>query len=370
MREVLNKLKLLKGLLRGDFAYAGPSYICVDATNRCNLHCLCCAYHSPLSDKAVTATQDIDPELFKRLCRDAKALGTNMIVIQGEGEPLLHPGIFDLIETAKAGGFITKMFTNGTLLDDLRIKAILDSGLDSLKLTLWASSPEQYEKNYPGSDKANFTKVKDGLKRLAESKSARKQKTPLIELRHPINRHNYQTLEQMVDFSQDYGCDKIVFSVTHATHGQEIFRSFMLTPEEEKIVCASLNRLKPKLKSLSIQHNLNEILTRYRLGEAVWEKTPCYIGWIHARIKTDGSALACNPCENASMGNLYQNGFQDIWNNEQIRGFRSKAMTFQGCASLSQECDCHFCCHAWNNYRIHRIVKWLLPFNLHFAPYL
>jgi hypothetical protein len=49
--------------------------------------------------------------------------------------------------------------------------------------------------------------------------------------------------------------------------------------------------MKKRLNSLSMEHNIGETLLRYRIGEAVWNKLPCYVGWLHARIKVDGMVL-------------------------------------------------------------------------------
>ncbi len=362
MKVLFNRLKLLKGMLLGDVACTGSFYVCVDVTSRCNLHCLCCPYHSSLSNKPVSVNRDISFDMFENLCDDMKRMGSDEIVLQGEGEPLLHPRIFDIISAAKGKGLKVNMFTNGVLLNENRIKSLLDSGLDVLKVTLWATSPEQYEQNYPGSDKDNFRKVTEGLKFLAKFRKEKKQKIPFVELRYPINRNNFKTIDKAVEFSYTTGCNRIFFSITRVTDRQEKFKYFMLTPDEEKAVCYSLNHLTSRLKSFSVQHNINEILLRYRIGEAVWEKLPCYIGWIHARIKTDGRVFTCEGCNPVSMGNLNENRLDEIWNDSSFRNFRRKTMTRKGLASMSRECNCSFCCHIVNNYRIHQIFKWFSVF--------
>ena len=98
-----------------------------------------------------------------------------------------------------------------------------------------------------------------------------------------------------------------------------------LSRSEEKALSRLLAQMKRKLKALSIQHNIDESLLRYRIGEAVWEKLPCYVGWIHSRIKMDGTVQPCGPCT-LKMGDFNKSTFQDIWNGRPYKDFRRTAV--------------------------------------------
>jgi radical SAM protein with 4Fe4S-binding SPASM domain len=117
------------------------------------------------------------------------------------------------------------------------------------------------------------------------------------------------------------------------------------------------------LDSLSIDHNVENVLLRYDIGEAVWEKIPCYIGWIWSRVKPDGTVVPCNTCD-LVMGDLKEKRFRDIWNDSAYRAFRRKAMTREGLESMSEYCDCGFCCNVWDSARVHKFFKWFSPFRL------
>ena len=82
----------------------------------------------------------------------------------GEGEPFLHRHIFEIISKAKTSGFHVTLITNGVLLNRARIRSLFESRLDVLQISLWASSLEEYEQQYPGTDLSNFGKVVDGMK--------------------------------------------------------------------------------------------------------------------------------------------------------------------------------------------------------------
>lgn len=139
--------------------------------------------------------------------------------------------------------------------------------------------------------------------------------------------------------------------------------SFALSPEEERLVRLSLLRARKRLDSLSMDHNIDEVLLRYELGSTVWQKLPCYIAWYHARIRADGTVQPCGPCNlEVDFGNLHKNTFHEIWNGLAIGAFRREALTCQGLASIGEHCDCGFCCYVGDNMRVHRLFRWFSSF--------
>jgi MoaA/NifB/PqqE/SkfB family radical SAM enzyme len=137
-------------------------------------------------------------------------------------------------------------------------------------------------------------------------------------------------------------------------------QAFTLSPEQEREVFPRLKRIRRQLKALNIQHNIDQTLFRYRTGEAGWKDFPCYIAWLHAHVKVDGTVLACNR-PNIPLGNLHDHGFQTIWNAPPCRDFRRQTVTRETFASFGKEFDCGFCCHVENNARMHRIFRWFSP---------
>jgi MoaA/NifB/PqqE/SkfB family radical SAM enzyme len=361
MASFFKKAKLLKGILSGERPSTGPFYITLDVTHRCNLNCLGCRYHSSESDhpsRSVQRVQDVPFDLVNQLCDELKRLKTERILLIGEGEPLLHPHIFQIISKCKESGLQVAMFTNGTLLDSPRISSILDSRLDVLQVSLWASSPEIYEKNYPGTDPNNFNKVVDGLKNLNSARKQRKNSFLSVLLHHPINKHNFQSIDALVELALSTDCMGITFAPVRTYGGR--FESLELSHDEESVLCHSLNQLKKRMKSLPLKHNIEDILFKYQYGKRVWEKFPCYAGWTRSSIKTDGTVLPCNFC-NLIMGDLHQTSFQEIWNGLPYQDFRSKTLTQEGLASLKGSAECQFCYHIRTHAYLHRFHRWFSP---------
>ncbi|MFC1852906.1 radical SAM protein [candidate division CSSED10-310 bacterium] len=168
----VKKAQLLWGLFNGDYAFAGPFSATVDITDRCNLRCPGCLYHSPIINKIrprpdTEKSSDISLSLWRKTCDELYAHGTNTLVITGEGEPLLYDQVFDLISIAKERGFFVILLTNGTKLDTRNMRFMVESQLDVLRVTIWANSIAEYRRTYPDADLTNYHRVPLNLKELA-----------------------------------------------------------------------------------------------------------------------------------------------------------------------------------------------------------
>ena len=43
------------------------------------------------------------------------------------------------------------------------------------------------------------------------------------------------------------------------------------------------------MEERDLAHNIPETLARFDAGENVWVASPCYIAWLHARVRLDGT---------------------------------------------------------------------------------
>jgi len=299
---------------------------------------------------------EIPLALVERLCKELPELGTHEVILAGDGEPFLHPHLFEIIAAFKRAGCRVQLFTNGTLIDETNARLILDSGLDILNVSFWANSPEEYEKCHPGVDPINFQKTLKGIKTATALKAKRKTANPTILLKQPLNRFNYKSIETRIRLAQDTGCDGVKFD----TYRHREFTSAALSREEIGTLCEDLSVAKKRLEYLSLEHNIDEVLLKYRLGETAWHELPCYIPWLYMRVGVDGTIWPCI-CS-IPLGNLNKSSLQEIWNGPEYRFLRGTTLTTKGLASLGAHCDCNWCCLAHNNHQIHRFFKWLAPF--------
>lgn len=359
MRGLFDKLKLLKGLRHGRWAFVGPIFVGVELTNRCNLKCPGCKYHSPLfvsNRDSSRKFEDFSVELFRKLCDGVKAVGTKEVIFTGQGEPFLHPDIWRMIEIAKEQNLCVTSFTNGTLLNGDTVDALIRSRLDILRVSFWTASAEEYEKRNSGSDEGNFSKITNGLSALAELKAKKGSRSPLVVCHFVIDRENLHEIHSVLPLAQSVGCHAVSFSILK-TWGDSL-DPFVPEADEIEVLKHSLRGMKKACKKAGLQHNLDEVLFRYEVGRNVWDRSPCYVGWFHVRVHIDGSVFPCDACD-IPLGSLQEKSLEEIWNSDRMQAFRADTATCKGLRGIG--CDCAFCCHVHRNYRVDRVFKWVAP---------
>ncbi|MGW8157813.1 MAG: radical SAM/SPASM family putative metalloenzyme maturase [Desulfoprunum sp.] len=111
-----------------------PAKIYVELTTRCNLHCPMCVKQA---EGSCIVEGDMPLAVFKRLL--PSLAHTRTLVLNGIGEPLLHPELEEVIRLARgwmpadaAIGFQS----NGFLLDRHRAERLMAAGLDTVCLSL------------------------------------------------------------------------------------------------------------------------------------------------------------------------------------------------------------------------------------------
>ncbi len=117
-----------------------PRKLYVEPTNQCNLNCRMCLRHvwdEPPGQMSATH--------FARIVAGLRAWSPPPTVFfGGQGEPLGHPDIVEMVAEVKALGALTEMITNGTLLSEAKARGLIAAGLDRLWVSLDGARPETY----------------------------------------------------------------------------------------------------------------------------------------------------------------------------------------------------------------------------------
>jgi len=119
-----------------------PSKLFVETTTRCNLACPMCVKQTWGGD---AAEGSLAPDLFERL-RPAFP-GLEALILNGIGEPLLHPQLDAFIRAAKermpAGSWVGFQ-SNGLLIDRARARSLVEAGLDRICISVDSVDPAVY----------------------------------------------------------------------------------------------------------------------------------------------------------------------------------------------------------------------------------
>lgn len=133
----------------------------IELSNACNHACIFCTHQ-----KMRRKVGKIKPEMVKSVLQQAYDLGTREVGFYATGEPFLVRELPDYIRMAKEIGYTyTYLTSNGALATPERIRAVIDSGLDSIKFSINAPERKLYAFIHGYDD---FDKVMEHLQYLNE----------------------------------------------------------------------------------------------------------------------------------------------------------------------------------------------------------
>ncbi len=178
-----------------------PTKLFVETTTRCNLKCPMCLKQR--GDEEFREG-DLSAETFQRLLPAMPAI--EAVVLNGIGEPLLHPGLEEFVRISKErmnGSGWVGFQSNGLLIDSPRARRLVEAGLDRICISVDAVSPEAFRNIRTGEEIAD---VEHALEVFRAAK--RTGKTPLeIGVEFVLRRDNIGELSDTIRWAASHGAD-------------------------------------------------------------------------------------------------------------------------------------------------------------------
>lgn len=142
-----------------------PSKLFVEVTTACNLRCAMCVKQSgPGIPDAY-----LSDETFEKLVPAFPTLET--LILNGIGEPLLHPGLEHYIRTARQNvpaDAVIGFQTNGSLLTEQRACSLLSAGTDAISISVDAADPALFRSMREGGETEDVNRAAAALGRAKE----------------------------------------------------------------------------------------------------------------------------------------------------------------------------------------------------------
>lgn len=345
-------LRLLGALTGGVFR--GPHTFHLDVANACNVNCIYCWFHSPLSaDREDAADFDsawrsemVPWSVFTGLVDDLAALDAREdVLLSGKGEPLLHPRCLDMVRYIKQRGLGCTLFSNGVLVREEARAAIVEAGLDLLYVSLSSATPEVYEAIHPGHDGvAELQEVRANIAALTALKQEAGRATPRVMMVDVLNRLNVHEALAFYEQAAELGAEHVRFQLQHVQPYNEHLR---LLPEQVEPLRAAIAEAHRRQAAggPTIVPNIDWQLQTLDVATGNWghNRLPdegCYVGWTFSRSWTNGDVSFC--CSPKVVDNLHRRPFREIWEGERYGAFRNAArdlerngqMTFDNGAKL------------------------------------
>ncbi len=319
---------------KGRSAIAAHDPVCLylEVSNQCNLACKTC----PITYGKVEEPAALSLAQVQSLVSQIPTV--RQVVLHGVGEPLLNRELSEIILWLKQRGIYVLFNTNGTLINRRWREALIQSGLDEIRLSLDAATPESFA-HVRG--KPLFDIILRNIKALLALKAERRSATPMVSLWLTGLRETLNELSDFIRLAHSLGIDRVYLQRLVYWEGanddqmahpeQSLFNS--LQREEEKIL-ESAEKLARRLGvrfEASGATTPSASLSRNGQGQP-W--SACMRPWTLMYITARGSAFPCciapfstKDLSRLSLGNAFTQNLAFIWNGERYQEFRRKVLS-------------------------------------------
>jgi len=113
-----------------------PIYVIYEVTDRCNLKCKMCSIW-----RRANRAEELNLDQIEVLASRLRDIGVVVVSLSG-GEPFMREDLPEIARIFKRKGLITRLMTNAADVDEARIRAVIDAGIDSVSISLNTLFPE------------------------------------------------------------------------------------------------------------------------------------------------------------------------------------------------------------------------------------
>ena len=324
--------RLPEGMIRGPHSTMLPRVVFIEVTNRCNLLCETCPRTYFTREPIRSLRYDefvVIADQFPEMQR---------AVLHGIGEPMLNRDLPQIIAHLKQRDVEVLFNSNGTLLTQPWQEALVQSGLDEFRCSIDGAEPETYAR-IRGANLLH--KIEEGLAGLMRSKARLQASTPRVSIWCVATRENLRELPDLVRLAARLGVPE-VYVQRMVYFGSEPDDQYGMARDELAIfgkdadyqdeIIAECETLSAKLgidfRAAGARDPRNSLAAAREADFHPWQA--CLRPWTTAYVTANGNCLPCclspfttNDYESLILGNLFEQPFSKIWNDDRYRRFRT-----------------------------------------------
>jgi pyrroloquinoline quinone biosynthesis protein E len=298
-----------------------PLALIAELTHRCPLHCVYCS--NPLELAAVSS--ELKTEEWIDVFQQSGQLGMLHAHFTG-GEPLARADLTELIAGARAAGLYTNLITSGVGLNESRLQALVDAGLDHLQLSLQDSREDSA--NWIAGAKAHAHKLE--LSRII------RQHQIAFTVNLVVHRQNLDHIEEMLAFIEQLAPERMEIAHTQY-YGWALRNRASLLPTRSQLERA-VEAVSAAEKRLAGKIRIDSVVPDYY---ARFPKS-CMGGWGRRLmlVNPGGKVLPCHAAEvipGMSFENVREHSLERIWRESySFQRFRGEAWMPEPCRSCDR----------------------------------
>lgn len=318
-------------ILSRDRMLARPLRIHIEVNDFCNLKCPHCPRENP---ESVKNSGNVPIEAIQRLAPYFRS--ANYVGLTGNGEPMMHPQIFDILKIVTENGATPAVISNGTLWRRRgAIEVLPKLGPMIITVSFDGGTKQTFEKWRKG---ANWEEVLGNLAALRDEKARLGTPHPIVNFLVCLMRDNIGETEKIVEIAREHNVAVVVFQNMYPyVAGLEDERVKDLKATEEAVGRARELGLRHGIRvdhlpmAFDVDQRANGNGQRTYHCNNVWEQ-------IHVTVK--GEVKFCCWWKEGAIGDLTKDDLGSLWNNAEWRALRRdiaegrKPMSCVGCHNL------------------------------------
>src|SRR5438876_3620384 len=301
-----------------------PLWLLAEVSYRCPLHCVYC--YNPIDDASYGKKMSTDDWL--RVLRQGRELGATQLGFSG-GEPLMRSDLEILVAEARRLGYYSNLITSGIGLNERRIAALKEAGLDHIQVSFQDSTREM-------NDFLSSTRTFDLKRRIA--KLVKQYDYPMV-LNVVLHRLNIDHVGQILELAAELEAEYVELANTQY-YGWAFLNRDLLLPSQEQLERAEevTNRFRERVGNR---------MKIYFVVPDYYENRPkaCMNGWgsVFLTVTPDGTALPCHAARmlpGLAFPNVRDSGLEAIWHDsEGFSRYRGDAWMQEPCRSCPEKAN-------------------------------
>lgn len=307
-----------------------PNWLLCEITYRCPLQCPYCSNPTDF----VTQKGELTTEQWIDTFVQARELGAVQLGFSG-GEPLVRQDLEILIDEANKLGYYTNLITSGIGMDEERVAAFKENGLDTIQISFQASDQELND--YLAGTNAFEHKV-------AMAKAVRKMGYSLV-FNIVIHKLNIDKMRDILDMALSLQADYIELANTQY-YGFALENRAELLPSKEQLERAE------KVAN-EYQEKYKKDTTIYYIIPDYYENRPkaCMNGWgsVFLSVIPNGLAMPCHSARvipGLEFPNVTEHSLEWIWYESDVfNKFRGEDWMKDPCKSCPERVKDFGGCH-------------------------
>jgi tungsten cofactor oxidoreducase radical SAM maturase len=311
----------------------------IEVTSRCNLSCAMCVRQSWLDPQG-----EMSADTFQAVLKGLQAFPElKQVYFGGFGEPLLHPGLVDMVAQVHALGVGVTITTNGLLLNRRRAEALFRAGVDTLVVSLDSMHVQAYRNTRESNGRDRVLENLQGVHQLIRDAGWR---LPALGLEYVLTRSNQGDLYQLPDLARQVGASFII--VTNLLpHTQELAGEILYDQDQPLRLGGGwgINRAgwiawgTPRLPRMKWGAVRQCRFVRESALVIGWDGavSPCYALMHSYRYYIYGRR---KDVKRFVLGSVKERSLAEIWTSEEYLNFRAKVHDFRfpSCVDCGMDC--------------------------------